>query len=45
MGYKDYSSNPDIRPIRINVLDHFPSGECLSTSIMTIHLDDNNFQH
>jgi hypothetical protein len=24
MGYKDYSSNPDIRPRRINVLDHFP---------------------
>jgi hypothetical protein len=38
MGYKDYSSNLDIRPRRINVLDHFPPGECLSTSTLIIHL-------
>ena len=45
MGDKDYSSNPDIRLRRINVLDHFPPGECLSTSTLTIHLADNHFQH
>jgi hypothetical protein len=32
MGYKDYSSYPDIRPRRMTVLDHFPQGECLSTN-------------
>jgi hypothetical protein len=32
MGYKDYSSNPDIGLRRMIVLDHFPQGECLSTN-------------
>jgi hypothetical protein len=45
MGYKDYFSNPYMCPRRINVLDHFLPGEFLSTSILTIHLADNHFQH
>jgi hypothetical protein len=35
MGYKDYSSNPNIHPRRIIVLDH----------TLTIHLAGNHFQH
>jgi hypothetical protein len=35
MGYKDYSSNPDICPRRMTILDHFPQGECLSTSSLS----------
>jgi hypothetical protein len=45
MGYKDYSSNPDIGPIRINVLDYFFPVECLSTRTLIIHLVGNHFQH
>jgi hypothetical protein len=26
MGYKDHSSNPNIHPRRMTILDHFPSG-------------------
>jgi hypothetical protein len=45
MGYKEYSYNPDIRPQRTIVLDHFPHGEFMSICILTIHMAGNHLQH